>query len=107
GFDTLLCIAQKTYYNYQVQYLQLQFTSPFFQKALEDAGLSETGIKAIVEEVNLRGSCQDIPTVPDHVRHTFVVSADVTAEEHIRMQGAMQAFVDNAISKTVNCPTSA
>src|ERR1041384_3077910 len=32
----------------------------------------------------------------------FVVSADITAEEHVRMQAALQAFVDNSLSKTVN-----
>jgi len=36
------------------------------------------------------------------VRDTFVVSADITAEEHVRMQAVLQAFVDNSLSKTVN-----
>ena len=41
------------------------------------------------------------------MRHTFVVSGDITAEEHVRMQAAMQAFVDNSLSKTVNFPEGA
>ena len=41
------------------------------------------------------------------MRDTFVVSADITAEEHVLMQGALQAFVDNSLSKTVNFPESA
>jgi ribonucleoside-diphosphate reductase alpha chain len=53
------------------------------------------------------GSCQDIRELPEHIRHTFVVSQDVSAEEHVRMQGALQAFVDNSLSKTVNFPASA
>jgi ribonucleoside-diphosphate reductase alpha chain len=32
----------------------------------------------------------------------FVVSGDISAEEHVRMQAALQAFVDNSLSKTVN-----
>jgi ribonucleoside-diphosphate reductase alpha chain len=48
------------------------------------------------------GTCQHIPELPQHIRDTFVVSGDVTAEEHVRMQGALQAFVDNSLSKTVN-----
>ena len=45
--------------------------------------------------------------LPQPVRDTFVVSGDVTAEEHVRMQGALQAFVDNSLSKTVNFPEGA
>jgi ribonucleoside-diphosphate reductase alpha chain len=45
--------------------------------------------------------------VPENVRHTFVVSADISAEEHVRMQAALQAFVDNSLSKTINMPSSA
>jgi ribonucleoside-diphosphate reductase alpha chain len=41
------------------------------------------------------------------VRDTFVVSGDISAEEHVRMQGALQAFVDNSLSKTVNFPETA
>jgi len=35
---------------------------------------------------------------------TFVTAADLTPHEHIHMQAALQAHVDSAISKTVNCP---
>jgi ribonucleoside-diphosphate reductase alpha chain len=45
--------------------------------------------------------------VPADMRHTFVVANDITAEEHVRMQAAIQAFVDNSISKTVNFPEDA
>jgi ribonucleoside-diphosphate reductase alpha chain len=87
--------------------LQLQYTSPLFEQALRLANLSEAQIQRIIEHVNLHGSCQQAPDLPDHIRHTFVVSGDITAEEHIRMQAAMQRFVDNAISKTINFPSGA
>ncbi len=48
------------------------------------------------------GSCQAIEDVPESLRNVFVVSQDITADEHVRMQAAMQAFVDNSLSKTVN-----
>jgi ribonucleoside-diphosphate reductase alpha chain len=53
------------------------------------------------------GTCQRIIEIPKSVREIFVVSADITAEEHVRMQAALQAFVDNSLSKTVNFPESA
>jgi ribonucleoside-diphosphate reductase alpha chain len=37
----------------------------------------------------------------------FVVADDITAEQHVRMQAAIQAFVDNSISKTINFPKDA
>jgi len=45
--------------------------------------------------------------LPPHIRDTFVVAGDITAEEHVRMQAALQAFVDASISKTVNFPSAA
>lgn len=34
----------------------------------------------------------------------FVTAADLTPRDHLEMQAALQAHVDSAISKTVNCP---
>ena len=34
----------------------------------------------------------------------FVTTNDLTPDEHLRMQAALQVHVDSAISKTVNCP---
>jgi ribonucleoside-diphosphate reductase alpha chain len=42
---------------------------------------------------------QDAP-LPAH----FVTAQDLTPAEHVRMQAAVQRFVDSAISKTVNVP---
>jgi len=35
---------------------------------------------------------------------TFVRAGDLTPHQHLRMQAALQPFVDSAISKTINCP---
>ena len=53
------------------------------------------------------GSCQTINEIPEAVRYYFVTAQDISAEEHVRMQAALQAFVDNSISKTINFPNNA
>lgn len=87
--------------------LKLNYTSPLFEHALERAGIGPEDRESITEQVLLLGSCQDVPEVPEEIRHVFVVSQDITASEHVHMQAAIQAFVDNSISKTVNFPASA
>jgi ribonucleoside-diphosphate reductase alpha chain len=85
----------------------LTYASPLFEQALIRSGVDEAARQRIYDEVMNHGTCQNIKEVPAAVRHTFVVAADITPEEHVRMQAAIQAFVDNSISKTCNFPESA
>jgi ribonucleoside-diphosphate reductase alpha chain len=87
--------------------LRLTYTSPLFENALIDAGVDELTREMIVEAIMKHGSCQTIEAVPEEIREVFVVSQDIGAEEHVRMQAAMQAFVDNSLSKTCNFPADA
>ncbi len=87
--------------------VELVYTSPLFEQALNQTALSEARKSAIKQQVATVGSCQDIDDLPAGLRHTFVVSSDITADEHVRMQAAIQAFVDNSISKTCNFPEGA
>jgi ribonucleoside-diphosphate reductase alpha chain len=87
--------------------LKLTYTSPLFEAALTAAGLSDEARAGISEQVSVSGSCQDIADVPAQIRSVFVVSEDITAQEHVQMQAAIQAFVDNSISKTINFPPDA
>jgi ribonucleoside-diphosphate reductase alpha chain len=87
--------------------VELPYTSPHFEHALDATDLSEKQKEAIKQRVAITGSCQDIAELPEQLRHTFVVSSDITADEHVRMQAAIQAFVDNSISKTCNFPEGA
>jgi ribonucleoside-diphosphate reductase alpha chain len=87
--------------------LKLTYTSPLFEQALLDAGVDEDARERIVEQVMEAGTCQHVEEVPEHVRQAYAVSQDISADEHVRMQAAMQAFVDNSLSKTCNFPEGA
>jgi ribonucleoside-diphosphate reductase alpha chain len=87
--------------------LRLTYTSPLFEDALVAAGLDEHARATIIDRVMESGTCQAIEELGEEIRHTFVVSQDISAEEHVWMQAAIQAFVDNSLSKTCNFPATA
>ncbi len=107
GCEPVFALAYIRHVNDQGEDLQLVYTSPLFEKALDESGLDEELRAAIISQVLETGSCQGIEELPSHIRDVFVVSQDVSAKEHVRMQGALQAFVDNSLSKTVNFPENA
>jgi ribonucleoside-diphosphate reductase alpha chain len=109
GCEPVFALAYIRHVNDNGNDLQLVYTSPLFEESLIAAGLDEETRSAIIEQVMERGTCQDLPDdlLPEALRRVFVVSQDITAEEHVRMQAAMQAFVDNSLSKTINFPETA
>ncbi|MBN2678097.1 MAG: adenosylcobalamin-dependent ribonucleoside-diphosphate reductase, partial [Anaerolineaceae bacterium] len=104
GCEPVFALAYTRHVNDGGKDLQLSYTSPAFERALVEAGIEEADRKAIIERVLQEGSCQNIAEVPERLKDVFVVSQDVSAEEHVRMQAALQAFVDNSLSKTINFP---
>jgi ribonucleoside-diphosphate reductase alpha chain len=107
GCEPVFALAYIRHVNDKGKDLQLTYASPRFERALKEAGLGEAKRQEIIELVMREGTCQGIPEVPEHIRETFVVSADISAEEHVRMQAALQTFVDNSLSKTINFPETA
>ncbi|MBI5842832.1 MAG: adenosylcobalamin-dependent ribonucleoside-diphosphate reductase [Chloroflexi bacterium] len=107
GCEPVFALAYIRHVNDNGKDLKLTYASPRFDEALRKLGLGEEKRQEIVEQVMSEGTCQHIKEIPQAVRDTFVVSSDITAEEHVRMQAALQAFVDNSLSKTVNFPETA
>ena len=107
GCEPTFALAYIRHVNDNGRDLQLTYASPRFDAALLKAGLAGEARQEIFEQVMENGSCQKVTDVPKSIRDTFVVSEDITADEHVRMQAALQAFVDNSLSKTVNFPATA
>lgn len=107
GCEPVFALAYKRHVNDNGQDLQLDYVSPLFEQALIRAGVDEATRQRIFEHVRVTGTCQDIDLVPPGIRNAFVVASDISPEEHVRMQAAMQAFVDNSLSKTINFPVGA
>ena len=107
GCEPVFALAYVRHVNDQGKDLQLTYASPRFEAALRDLGLGEEKRQEVLERILNEGTCQYVDELPAAVRELFVVSADISAEEHVRMQAALQAFVDNSLSKTINFPATA
>ncbi len=107
GCEPAFALAYFRHVNDNGEDLELQYTSPLFAQALASAGIDQTDRENIIAHVTEFGSCQQLQELPEDVRHSFVVASDITPEEHVRLQAAIQRFVDNSISKTCNFTASA
>jgi len=87
--------------------LTLTYVSPYFEEALTKLGYDSETRKRIVDKVVQTGTCQNVSELPEKIRNVFVVSADITPDEHVTLQASIQAFIDNSISKTCNFPENA
>ena len=107
GCEPVFALAYIRHVNDNGKDLQLTYASPLFEKALIHVGLDDRARQQIVDHIMEKGTCQGLDDIPQSLQHVFAVSQDITAEEHVRMQAALQAFVDNSMSKTVNFPEEA
>ena len=86
---------------------QYQYLNQHFKKALDCLKLSFKEQDKVLKEVIKKGTIQHIDYLPKALRDTFVVAMDIPGLDHMKMQAAFQANVDNSISKTVNFPNEA
>ncbi len=78
--------------------------NPVLTEVLKSRGLyTEALMRRIAEE----GTIAHIEEIPEGIRRVFVCAHDVSPIYHTRMQAAFQRHTDNAVSKTVNFPSSA
>ncbi|MFH2019282.1 MAG: adenosylcobalamin-dependent ribonucleoside-diphosphate reductase [bacterium] len=90
------------------EWRDIYYESGLFEKRLIEEGIQKAERRKIYELVRKNnGSCQGVSGVSKETQAIFVTAGDLKVEEHVKMQAAMQRFVDNSISKTVNFPATA
>ncbi|MSP14686.1 MAG: adenosylcobalamin-dependent ribonucleoside-diphosphate reductase, partial [Chloroflexi bacterium] len=78
GCEPVFALAYVRHVNDNGRDLELQYTSPLFEKALLQSGLDAATRQRIIAQVNLSGGCQDIAELPARIRNAFVVASDIT-----------------------------
>jgi ribonucleoside-diphosphate reductase alpha chain len=71
------------------------------------AALQRAGRTDILGFVSSNGRLPADPTLPQHVRAVLAIATQISPAGHLAMAAAVQACVDEAVSKTVNLPATA
>lgn len=75
---------------------------------VEELGIQQGWLSKKVRDLLSQGVAPgDIPEIPQKLSSVLVTAHEVSPEWHVRIQATFQKYTDNAVSKTVNLPTSA
>ena len=99
GIEPLFAVA---FMRNQAGVMMPDVNEDFVARAKDEGWHSAKLMERIAEEGHIH-----FDEVPRAVQDTFRTAHDITPEWHVRMQGAFQAHVDSAISKTTNFPHEA
>lgn len=103
GIEPIFAIAYKKSFFRQGAIESFDFVSPLFIASCQERGVSR---EALQEAASL-GSCQGVDAIPIDIRRLFKGAREIDPMDHLAMQIAVQKWVDNAISKTINLPANA
>ncbi|MBW2978586.1 vitamin B12-dependent ribonucleotide reductase [Candidatus Woesearchaeota archaeon] len=83
---------------------ELVYVNEHFKQILREEGIYS---EELIQKTINKSSIQDINEIPEHIRKVCVTAFDISPEWHVKMQAAFQKYTDNAVSKTVNFPSTA
>ncbi len=92
-------------YEKQVTIGTFFYVDPVFEEKMRQLGLYDDQL--LRDVIQNRGSIQNIPYIPEHIKRIFVTALDISPEDHILALAVLQRWVDSSISKTTNLPPSA
>ncbi|HUV25273.1 MAG TPA: adenosylcobalamin-dependent ribonucleoside-diphosphate reductase [Methanomassiliicoccales archaeon] len=77
--------------------------NPLFMEVCRKTGIFS---QELMRKVSKRHSIQGMREIPEDIRELFVTTQDIPPEAQVKMQAVFQDVVDNAVSKTINLPSS-
>lgn len=63
--------------------------------------------KNLMMQIAKKGTVKNMKGVPKDIQKLFKTAHEIPYEQHVKMQAAWQKHIDNAVSKTINLPSSA
>lgn len=77
---------------------------PLMLQRLEQLGSKAT---SLIPEIEASGRFGHLTQSPEELRKVFRVAREIHQLEHVQMQAVIQQQAQNAVSKTINLPTTA
>ncbi len=102
GIEPIFAVAYRKTYRHEGYPQKLNVFSPLFLVACQKLGVGSEPLNETAD----RGSCQDVEGIPANIQRLFKGGREIEACDHLAMQSALQKWVDNAISKTINLPAA-
>lgn len=84
--------------------VRLKTVTPLLINKLKEKGIYSD--KLIQKIIDNHGSLVGIKEIPADLKKVFKVAHDIGWKDHIKMQAAFQKWTDNAITKTINMPST-